>query len=168
MTPLLSQLKEFGQEHLLAFWDRLSPVEQENLGAQIKKIDFALVDHLYRHRDDHSDIRGIVERSHRPPAFRLDKTQNRFTPEQAKKRGEEAIKAGEIGALLVAGGQGTRLGFDHPKGMYPVGPVSKRTLFQIFVDRIRAISHHYGVRIPLFLQTSPATHDETIAFFRET
>ena len=65
----------------------------------------------------------------------------------------------------MAGGQGTRLGFDHPKGMFPIGPLSDKTLFQIHVEKIVAAGRRYGVRIPLYLMTSPATHEETVAFF---
>ena len=66
--------------------------------------------------------------------------------------------------ILVAGGQGTRLGFDHPKGMYPIGPVSQATLFQILLEKIVARGRQHGVRIPLYLMTSPATHEETVRY----
>ena len=95
----------------------------------------------------------------------LECGQNPFSPEQARRRAEEALAAGQLGTILVAGGQGTRLGFDHPKGMFPIGPVSNKTLFQIHVEKIVAAGRRYGVRIPLYLMTSPATHDETLAFF---
>ena len=68
--------------------------------------------------------------------------------------------------ILVAGGQGTRLGFDHPKGMFPIGPVSGASLFQILLEKIVARSRPRGMRIPLYLMTSPATHDETIDYLR--
>jgi UDP-N-acetylglucosamine/UDP-N-acetylgalactosamine diphosphorylase len=70
-----------------------------------------------------------------------------------------------VGVILVAGGQGTRLGFDHPKGMFPIGPISGRSLFQIYVEKILAAGRRHGVRIPLYLMTSPATHKKTKAFF---
>ena len=107
----------------------------------------------------------LAARAEPPPAFRLDTAQNPFTPQQARKRAEESLRAGEFGAILVAGGQGTRLGFDHPKGMFPIGPLSGKTLFQIHVEKIVAAGRRYGVRIPLYLMTSPATHEETVAFF---
>jgi UDP-N-acetylglucosamine/UDP-N-acetylgalactosamine diphosphorylase len=69
--------------------------------------------------------------------------------------------------ILVAGGLGTRLGFDLPKGMYQLGPVSNRTLFQILIDRLRAVSRRYGVSIPLYVMTSPATHDVTERFLTD-
>ena len=107
----------------------------------------------------------LAARAEPPPAFRLDAAQNPFTPQQARQRAEESLRAGEFGAILVAGGQGTRLGFDHPKGMFPIGPLSGKTLFQIHVEKIVAAGRRYGVRIPLYLMTSPATHEETVAFF---
>ncbi len=101
-----------------------------------------------------------------PPAIRLHSSPNPFTPQQARRQGREALTAGRVGAILVAGGQGTRLDFNHPKGMFSIGPVSKRTLFQIHLEKIIAASRRYGVRIPLYLMTSPATHHETAAFLQ--
>jgi UDP-N-acetylglucosamine/UDP-N-acetylgalactosamine diphosphorylase len=72
-----------------------------------------------------------------------------------------------VGVILVAGGQGTRLGFDHPKGMFPIGPVSHAPLFQILLEKVLARGRAAGAQIPLYLMTSPATHDETAAYLRE-
>jgi UDP-N-acetylglucosamine/UDP-N-acetylgalactosamine diphosphorylase len=77
------------------------------------------------------------------------------------------MRAGQVGVILVAGGQGTRLGFEHPKGMFPIGPISGNTIFQILVERVLASSRRYGSPIPLFIMTSPATHDETVEFLNE-
>jgi len=67
----------------------------------------------------------------------------------------------------VAGGQGTRLGFHQPKGMWPIGPLSGKTLFQIHFEKVRAVGRRYGGRIPLCLMTSPATHQPTVDFLTE-
>ena len=99
-----------------------------------------------------------------PRAIRLESEQNEFSAGEARQSGEAALRAGRLGLILVAGGQGSRLGFEHPKGMFKLGPQSKRTLFQILIERLRAISRRYDVRIPLYLMTSPATDAETIAF----
>ncbi len=162
---LLDVLRPFGQEHLLAFWDQLSPAEQIALAGQIDSIDFSLIQRLYKERAHQANVRQLLARAHEPPAFRLPPAENRFTPEQARQTAAEALRAGQLGVILVAGGQGTRLGFDHPKGMFPIGPVSKKSLFQIHVEKINATARRYQVRIPLYLMTSPATHDETIAYF---
>lgn len=162
---LLAILAPYGQEHLLAFWDRLDAQQRESLAGQIREVDMDLIARLYRHRDDQGNLRALADRAGPPPAFRLDPSRNPFTPQQARQRGSQALDAGHLAAMVVAGGQGTRLGFDHPKGMYPIGPVSGRTLFQIHVEKILAMARRHGTRIPLYLMTSPATHDETVEFF---
>ncbi len=124
-----------------------------------------LLARLYRERDKQGEIRALARRAGPPPAFRLNDPHNRFSPPEARRRGRAALEAGKVGALLVAGGQGTRLGFHHPKGMFSIGPVSGRSLFQIHVEKILAAGRRYGTQIPLYLMTSPATHDETVAFF---
>ena len=162
---LRKRLAAYGQEHLPAFWDDLDPDDRVKLAQQIDRIDFDLIGRLFCHRDDQTDVAEIINRAGPPPAVRLDPAENRFTPDQARRRGREALAAGQLGVILVAGGQGTRLGFDHPKGQFLIGPVSGRSLFQIHVEKILALGRRYGVRIPLYLMTSPATHDETVRFF---
>ncbi|MBX9625565.1 MAG: UDPGP type 1 family protein, partial [Gemmataceae bacterium] len=81
--------------------------------------------------------------------------------------GEAALRRGEVAALVVAGGQGSRLGFDHPKGMYPVGPVSGASLFRVHAEKVLALSRRYGRPVPLLVMTSPATHAETEVYFRD-
>jgi UDP-N-acetylglucosamine/UDP-N-acetylgalactosamine diphosphorylase len=162
-----SMLRPFGQEHLLAFWDKLDSNEQQSLARQIEAIDFALMRRLYEERNQQGNMRELAARAEPPPAFRLDATKNPFSREQAEKRAAEALRRGEVGVILVAGGQGTRLGFDHPKGMFAIGPVSNKTLFQIHFEKIIAAARRYGVRIPLYLMTSPATDEETRTFLTE-
>ena len=158
-------LSPHGQKHLLAFWDQLDARQRESLAEQIREVDLDLIARLYRHRDDQGNLRALADRAGPPPAFRLDAPGNPFTAQQARQRGSQALDAGHVAVILVAGGQGTRLGFDHPKGMYPIGPVSGRTLFQIHVEKILAMARRHGVRIPLYLMTSPATHGETVEYF---
>jgi UDP-N-acetylglucosamine/UDP-N-acetylgalactosamine diphosphorylase len=75
--------------------------------------------------------------------------------------GESALARGEVAALLVAGGQGSRLGFHQPKGMYPVGPLSGKSLFQIHAEKVLAASMRHGQAVPLLIMTSQATHEDT-------
>ena len=162
---LHSRLVTFRQEQLLAFWDELDGHQRESLAAEIGKIDFELVSRLYQKEIAADEVRALAERATAVPAFRLDDPENRFSPQEAQRRGVEALRAGEVGVILVAGGEGTRLGFKHPKGMFSIGPVSGDSLFQILVEKIVATSRRYGPRIPLYLMTSPATHDATTGFF---
>ncbi len=164
-ADLVELLAAHGQEHLLAFWDELDDSQRESLAAEIRKVDFATIARAFADRDNRVEVLASIDRAVDPPAFRLDSTDNRFSPEEARNRGAEALAAGEVGVMLVAGGQGTRLGFEHPKGMFPIGPVSGNSLFQIHVEKIVATRRRYGKAIPLYVMTSPATDEETREFF---
>jgi len=162
---LLALLTEHGQEHLLAFWDELEDTRRESLAAEIREIDFSTTRRVFEARDEQVEVLKSIGRAVDPPAFRLDLRNNRFSLDRARKRGAQALANGEVGVILVAGGQGTRLGFDRPKGMFPIGPVSENSLFQIHVERIVAARRRYGKPIPLCLMTSPATDEKTRRFF---
>lgn len=155
------RLKAFGQQHLLAFWDTLSDVQQQRLLEQLAGIDFPLVDQLFRAHEQQHDWAAIAARAEPPPAIRLDQQHDPQQRQAARAAGERALRAGRVAAIMVAGGQGTRLGFPHPKGVYPIGPVSGRTLYQMHLDQLRAVSQRYGRPVPLCLMTSPATDLET-------
>ena len=161
---LVARLLESGQKHVLAFWDDLNGEQRSRLSAQLEALDFELIKQLMQGEDAAPDWGALAAKAQPPRAIRLASTDNEFSPEQAAARGEQALREGKLGLILVAGGQGTRLGFDYPKGMFPLGPVSKRTLFQILIERLRAVARRYGVSIPMYLMTSPATHEETVAF----
>ena len=168
IEALRSKLQQFNQLHVLQFWDVLSKTEQEHLVNQIEAIDLEQIKRLSSGPADDHDWAALARKAEPPKAIRISKTTGTKSDdsarETAKKRGEEALAAGEIGVLLVAGGQGTRLGFEHPKGMYPIGPVQKTTVFQIIIEKVLAVSARYQVRVPLYLMTSPATHEETVQF----
>jgi len=163
---LLDRLQPFGQEHLLHFWDQLSAAHQAQLAEQIQGIDFAQIAQLYREatspQAETTDHAERARRAERPPAIRLSE-QTAAVTAQARERGEQALRAGKVGVVLVAGGQGTRLGFDHPKGLFPIGPLSQACLFQILFEKILASRRRYGANIPLYIMTSPATDAETRA-----
>jgi len=164
-TELLGLLAPQGQEHLLGFWDALTCPQQQSLAAEIRQIDFGFLQGLCRGGSGGEEIRALADRAVSPPAFRLGEEGNQFSPKAARRKGAEALQAGRIGVILVAGGQGTRLGFDHPKGMFPIGPVSGKSLFQWHAEKILALRRLHGVRLPWYLMTSPATHAETVEFF---
>jgi UDP-N-acetylglucosamine/UDP-N-acetylgalactosamine diphosphorylase len=162
---LLAVLAAHGQQHVVQFWDDLDGPQRQALTAQIRAIDLELTGRLYRQPDRSREIRALADRSAEPPAFRLGDGTNRFSPEEARQRGAQALKEGRIAAVLVAGGQGTRLGFDDPKGIFRIGPVSGKTLFEIHVEKVRATARRYGRPLPLCLMTSPSTHGPTEEFF---
>ena len=162
---LAAILEPFEQQHLLQFWDQLESEQRERLAGEILNIDFAQVRALARGDEQAPDWEALAARAEPPPAVHIDGSGGPFSPEQAQQRGEAALRNGEVGMVLVAGGQGTRLGFPHPKGMFPLGPLSERPLFQLLIDQLLARAARHQIRIPLFLMTSPATHDETVAYF---
>ena len=86
---------------------------------------------------------------------------------QAYERGEELIRAGKTAAFMVAGGQGTRLGYDGPKGTLPVSPIKNKPLFQLFAEQIRGISEKYETLIPWYIMCSPLNLEATISHFEE-
>src|SRR5207249_3472057 len=112
--------------HVLAWWDHLGGDERSKLVEQLRGINWPEVRGLFALRDQKSLL---------PEADRiapLPRPQEDATARASHRRlGEEAIAAGQVAYLVVAGGQGSRLGFEHPKGMFPVGPVSGKSLFQI-------------------------------------
>jgi UDP-N-acetylglucosamine/UDP-N-acetylgalactosamine diphosphorylase len=167
IDELRSLLEPFGQQHVLDFWDELAGEQRGQLADQIRALDLREIDVLRRSLGAAEDWEALANRAMAPPAFRLHDERRTISAEQASDRGQQALAAGHVGVIVVAGGQGTRLGFEHPKGMYAIGPVSGASLFQILLERIAARSRAAGMRIPLYLMTSPATHDETVRHLRQ-
>jgi UDP-N-acetylglucosamine/UDP-N-acetylgalactosamine diphosphorylase len=171
-AALAAHLAPLGQLHLLAFWESLAPAQRAKLARQVLAIDPALFRQLqteYRRAvaaggDARSKWAALAARAQSPPAMRLDGSGVPFTKQAARARGAQLLSAGQVGLILVAGGLGTRLGFDQPKGMFPVGPLSGRTLFQILFEKLQAVARRYRVRIPLYVMTSPATDAPTRRF----
>ena len=182
MKPrLFDHLEKFGQEHLLTFWDTLSESEQNDLTAQIDSLDFAQTAELYERRNEPAESLTLVDRANDPPGYKFSTVTDpvpcrppsvlgaskSITSCEAVEAGTAALRTGKIAFALVAGGQGTRLGFPHPKGMYPIGPVSGATFFQLHFEKVLAISRRYGHRVPCCIMTSPATHIETVEFLKQ-
>ncbi|QDT36956.1 UTP--glucose-1-phosphate uridylyltransferase [Stratiformator vulcanicus] len=165
---LLQILRPYGQEHVLNYWDELDEPVRSSLAEQVRSIDFARIKQLYESAGSHTDA-DASDRASRavPPAELVEDALSHSTDElrRAKQRGIELLAAGNVGAIVVAGGQGTRLGFDHPKGMFPIGPVKGTMLFRILAQQLLARAREAGKPIPYYVMTSDATADETIACF---
>ncbi|KAA1261058.1 putative uridylyltransferase [Rubripirellula obstinata] len=162
---LRDTLETHGQSSAIRFWDELSDAGKEKLSAQIGDIDFDQLATLIAGEDEKQDFAAMAESAGSPPSVNADGTGCDWSIDQAIQAGEDALRAGQVGAVVVAGGQGTRLGFDKPKGMFPIGPVSQRTLFEVFADRLIAIGKRYGVTIPFYVMTSEATDSDTRQYF---
>ncbi|MGH7227144.1 MAG: UTP--glucose-1-phosphate uridylyltransferase, partial [Gemmataceae bacterium] len=159
-TELRQKLQHYRQEHVLAGWDHLDEAQRRGLIEQLQGIDLERLTQLYAEREHTYQV---------PDSARIKPLDivPADAPDNAAMRaaGEETLRRGEVAALIVAGGQGSRLGFDHPKGMYAVGPVSRKSLFQIHAEKVLALGRRYGKQPPFLVMTSPATDGETRAFF---
>jgi UDP-N-acetylglucosamine/UDP-N-acetylgalactosamine diphosphorylase len=165
---LRPKLDRHGQAHILACWDRLTDAQRRQLLDDILSVDLAQLRQLYNERDRLFALPGPEQIA---PIDVVCLTA--ATPEDqarlraARRLGEDALRAGEVAALVVAGGQGSRLGFEHPKGIFPVGPVSNKSLFQLHAEKVLALGRRYGKPVLLLVMTSPTNHEEVVAFFRE-
>jgi UDP-N-acetylglucosamine/UDP-N-acetylgalactosamine diphosphorylase len=158
-AKLRQRFRAAGQDHVFEGWTELTEVDKQSFLSELDSLDLALLGELYASRDKRIAIPDPAEIAPVPIA-RLDDS----SPE-AQEVGEDAIRRGHVAVLMVAGGQGSRLGFDHPKGMFPIGPISLKSLFQIHAEKVLALRRHYESALPFLVLTSPSTHDETEDFF---
>lgn len=168
IDAVTEKLAACGQGHLLSFWDRLGPSEQTDLLSQVQDLDFdkipTWVETLVKQAPDPPVEHGAFEPA---PSYGIDPTTDseRRQYADALHLGKELISAGKVGAFVVAGGQGTRLGFDGPKGSYPISPIKNKTLFQLFAETIGAVSRRYDAVCPWYIMTSPLNHEATVEIF---
>ncbi len=165
-----NELSRHHQEHLLTFWPELNSDQKKGLLEQIRELDWARicpwVETLIKRRPEHPIQHMDFEpASSYCPQPHDERERQKYA--QAIQLGHELISAGKVGALLVAGGQGTRLGYDGPKGNYPISPLKHKTLFQIFAETIAAVSQRYGAACPWYIMTSPMNHAETVRIITE-
>jgi len=165
----MKKFQDAGQGQVFAYWDELDEAAREQLLAQAAQIDLVEIARL-NNELVLGDAQEGVDLSDLHPAPYVPRPENGGDPQRwhvARTAGEQALRAGRVAAFTVAGGQGTRLGFDGPKGTYPVTPVRQATLFQVFAEKIHAARERYETTIPWFLMTSVLNHEATITFFKE-
>ncbi len=159
-----------GQGQVFRFWDDLKEEERATLVSQAEEIDLDELDALVATLVKSESDAASVDFSALKPAPYISIPENVDTDQEwqeAKRLGEDALRAGKVAAFTVAGGQGTRLGYDGPKGTFPVTPVKQKSLFQVFGEKIQAARVRYGCNLPWFIMTSDINHAETVAFFEE-
>ena len=156
-------LEANGQGHVLRFWDALSEESRAALLAQIDTLDFAAI----------TRMQGILKQAGTPAAAAgafepaaVDIPQGEDLAANIAK-GEELLRAGKVAVLLVAGGQGSRLGYDGPKGAYPIGPVTDRSLFWFHARKILGLDRTYNTHVPFYVMTSESNNAATVAHFEE-
>ncbi len=156
------------QEHVLAFWDQLDDGQRQVLLDQVDSVDWPELTRL---------VQSHVERK---PAFKLPENLQPapwypYAPPaemkglyaKARLRGWELIQGGKVAAFTVAGGQGTRLGWNGPKGTFPATPIRRLPLFGCFAEYIRNMQKRTGAVIPWYIMTSPINDADTRQFFRD-
>jgi len=167
LATIRETLAAHGQDHLLRFYNELAEPVQKALREQLAGIDFAQVDayveQYVRQRPSVELPEAILPPEIVPahPAGELAEECDR-----ARKRGDELLSAGKVGCFVVAGGQGTRLGYDGPKGCFEVTPVTHKPLFQVFAEQILAAGRRAKTPVPWYVMTSAANDVDTRAFFR--
>lgn len=163
IEEIKATLKKYGQEHLLNHYDTLNEAHQKKLLEEIEEIDFALIDSLYKgtKKEEEKTKETIT------PIDFLDKYKLNDDYKRYEKIGQKAIKNGELAVVTMAGGQGTRLGHDGPKGTYDIGLDSHKSLFELLCDGLKETNKKYGIVVPWFIMTSRENNKATIEFFEK-
>lgn len=159
---LSEHLAAYNQSHLLKHWSELTVAERRSLTEQIRSLDLEQLSTLWNEART-ADAKPVSP-SDVSPLKSMSAQNDQHGLETALEAGETLLRNGQVGVVIVAGGEGSRLGFAAPKGCFPIGPVNETTLFQIFLEKTLAASRKYDVSIPVYVMTSPTTHNETVAF----
>ncbi len=153
-------LREHNQEAVLTAYEKLDEAGKKKLGSQIEKVDWKMVG--MAGNPETAQVRGKLE-----PLSALEVSEIEKNKTTYEKLGLEAIKAGKVGAVLLAGGQGTRLGSDGPKGKYNIGLTKDVYIFERLIRNLQDVTDKAGCFVPLYIMTSDKNHTETVAFFEE-
>ena len=154
------KLKEYGQEHVLKYFDELSEVEKKALEKQIEETDMSILAAALN--PDHAASKGVISPL---PCMELDEIEK--GRESYKQTGISAIKEGKVAAVLLAGGMGTRLGSDNPKGMYNVGITRELYIFECLINNMMDVVKEADTYFHLFVMTSEKNHEATVSFLKE-
>lgn len=154
------KLKKYDQLQVLKYYDELSDESKNKLLAEIEATDFDVVNHI--ESGNASTDRGVIS-----PLKSMELSEIEAKKDEFKAIGLEAIKRGEVAACLLAGGMGTRLGSDDPKGMYDIGLTRHVYIFQRLIENLMDVVNEAGAYIPLYVMTSDKNHEKTVNFFKE-
>lgn len=153
------KLKKYHQEHLLKFENELSLKEQSELKKQIESLDFSYLSYIGRLQEQSSA--SIT------PIDALTCEQIEQNKQEYENIGLNSLKNGEVGVLLLAGGMGTRLGSDNPKGMFNVGKTRDLYIFECLINNVLKVVKQVGKPFPFFIMTSEKNDKQTQEFLKE-
>jgi UDP-N-acetylglucosamine/UDP-N-acetylgalactosamine diphosphorylase len=166
LQSFLDLLETHGQHQILDHFHGLNSEKRESFIRNLGPLDFSLVFKLYGEFSRHQSSRSHPPRIEPASIIPIPRTAEEIEQrKEARKLGESIIRGNQVAVLIVAGGQGTRLGFPGLKGSFPVSSIKRKTLFQVFAESTRAISNRYQAILPLLIMTSQENREETQAFF---
>ena len=155
------KLEQFGQQHVLKYYDELNDAEKAELLQQIEETDFAVLENC-------KNLGKGDKRGEFAPLAAMQVSEIEQRRDEFAAAGIEALKAGKVAACLLAGGMGTRLGSDNPKGMYDIGLTKPVYIFQRIIENLLdTVNQAGGAYIRLFIMTSEKNNDATVSFLKE-
>lgn len=154
------KLEKYGQEHVLKYYEELNAGEQAELLKQVEETDMDVLSLCTS--QDRLEKKGVIT-----PLAAMELPEIEEKKEHYYQIGCQAIKEGKVGAVLLAGGMGTRLGSDDPKGMYNIGLTKDVFIFERLICNLMDVVNATGSYIPLYIMTSDKNHEKTVAFFEE-
>lgn len=162
---LEKKLRLIGQDHIAKLLEESAPyISRQEIEKDLEEVDLSLVNELMKGNFlyQEPDMKNVTPEDIVPVSF-AETAEAR----ECRKHGEELLKKGSVAVLIVAGGQGSRLGIDAPKGVVEVSPVHSKSLFQLHAEKVLALSKRYSRAIPLFIMTSRENDDHTRQYFKE-
>jgi UDP-N-acetylglucosamine/UDP-N-acetylgalactosamine diphosphorylase len=163
----LDIFKTYEQNHILGHYHSLPPEKQYLFLKNLEGLDINLIFSLYNtfsQKKDFSHHPGDIKEA---DIIKIPETsEEEALYKKALETGELLIREGKVAVLIVAGGQGSRLGFEGPKGTFPATSIKKKSLFQLFAESIQGITRKYATYMPLLIMTSEENHEDTIYFFK--
>lgn len=164
LEEVKEKLKKYGQEHLLLSYERLNDAGKEKLLEQIENINFEECKELFE----------LTKQTKKFDDVKLEPLKvtdaSKLTDEEITKitrLGEKIIKNGKYAVVMMAGGQGTRLGHNGPKGTFDFGLASHKTIFEVFADKFKEVERVFGVTVPWYIMTSRDNNKQTTDFFEK-
>lgn len=160
LEQAIIKLEKYGQTHVLKYYKELSEAQQEELLTQIDATDMGILS-ACQNREGPAQ-RGVITPLAAMQLDEIEENREAFTA-----AGLKAIREGKVGAVLLAGGMGTRLGSDNPKGMYNVGLTRDLYIFECLVNNLMEVVKEADAWVHLFIMTSEKNHDTTVRFWEE-
>lgn len=169
LNTLKPHLDDAGQSHLAGLLERLDDAQASALATDLEAVPWTHIPAWIERYVRNKPALPIPDDPQPAPYYPADEADptRPYDIASYRSKGETLIRQGRVAAFIVAGGQGSRLGYDGPKGCFPAGAVTGRPLFGFFADSLLRFRDRLGVSVPLYIMTSPLNHDATVGFFED-